>query len=63
MPPIYDAQVPDETMPVSTEDGWDMSDRVAREEGLHVGHSTGANIFAAVKLAERIHREGRRAAS
>jgi cysteine synthase B len=59
VPPIFDAGVPDETMPVSTEDGWDMSDRVAREEGLHIGHSTGANIFAAVKLAERLHQAGR----
>ncbi len=59
VPPIYDTRVPDEVMPVSTEDGWDMSDRVALEEGLHIGHSTGANIFAAVKLAERIHESGR----
>lgn len=59
VPPIFDASVPDETMPVSTEDGWDMSDRVAREEGLHIGHSTGANIFAAVKLAERLHAQGK----
>jgi cysteine synthase B len=59
VPPIYDSHVPDEIMPVSTEDGWDMSDRVALEEGLHIGHSTGANIFGAVKLAERMHKEGR----
>ena len=59
VPPIFDPGVPDETMPVSTEDGWDMSDRVALEEGLHIGHSTGANIFAAVKLAERIHAAGK----
>ncbi|HLV64808.1 MAG TPA: cysteine synthase family protein [Polyangiaceae bacterium] len=57
VPPIYDPSLPDEIMPVSTEDGWDMADRVAAEEGLHVGHSTGANIFAAVKVAERAHRE------
>ena len=24
------------------------------DEGLHVGHSTGANIFAALKIAERL---------
>lgn len=57
VPKIYDATLPDEHMNVSTEDGWDMADRVAAEEGLHVGHSTGANIFAAVKIAERLHRE------
>jgi cysteine synthase B len=57
VPPIYDSSVPDEIMPIGTEDGWDMSDRLAAEEGLHVGHSTGANVFAAVKIAERLHRE------
>jgi len=57
VPGIYDPKLPDEIMPVATDDGWDMSDRVAAEEGLHVGHSTGANIFAAVKLAERAHKE------
>lgn len=57
VPAIYDPGVPDEIMPVATEDGWDMADRVAAEEGLHVGHSTGANIFAAVKIAERLSRE------
>jgi cysteine synthase B len=57
VPPIYDSSIPDEIMPVGTEDGWDMSDRLAAEEGLHVGHSTGANVYAAVKIAERLHRE------
>lgn len=57
VPPIYDSGVPDEILPVSTEDGWDMSDKVAELEGLHVGHSTGANIFAAVKIAERLQKE------
>jgi cysteine synthase B len=55
VPKIYDADLPDEHMSVTTEDGWDMADRVAAEEGLHIGHSTGANIFAAVKIAERLH--------
>ena len=57
VPPIYDPSVADELMRVSTEDGWDMADRMAAEEGLHVGHSTGANVFAALKIAERLHRE------
>lgn len=54
VPEIYDASVPDEHMGVRTEDGWDMADRLAREEGLHVGHSTGANVFAALTVAKRI---------
>ncbi|MEA2749543.1 MAG: hypothetical protein QOI41_3686, partial [Myxococcales bacterium] len=58
VPAIYDPKAHDELYPVSTEDGWDMADRLAREEGLHVGHSSGANIFCAVKIAEKLQREG-----
>jgi cysteine synthase B len=59
VPPIYDPKVPDLIVPVATEDGWDMADRLTREEGLHVGHSSGANVFAAVKTAERLQAEGK----
>jgi cysteine synthase B len=58
-PAIYDPRVPDEILPVGTEDGWDVSDRLAREEGLHVGHSTGANVFGALTIAQRLHAAGR----
>jgi len=56
VPAIYDPSLPDEILPVATEDGWDMAERVAAEEGLFVGHSTGANIFAAVQIAEQLQR-------
>lgn len=59
VPAIYNPRAHDEVFPVSTEDGWDMADRLAREEGLHVGHSSGANIFCAVKIAERLEAEGK----
>jgi cysteine synthase B len=59
VPAIYDKSVHDELMRVSTEDGWDMADRLAREEGLHIGHSSGANLFAAVKIAEKLQAEGK----
>jgi S-sulfo-L-cysteine synthase (O-acetyl-L-serine-dependent) len=51
VPPIYDPHVPDRIFPVTTEDGWDMADRLAREEGLHVGHSSGAAVWAALQVA------------
>ncbi|MDD9938655.1 MAG: cysteine synthase family protein [Myxococcales bacterium] len=54
VPEIYDPKLPDEHMPVGTEDGWDMADRLAEEEGIHVGHSTGANVFGALEVAKRI---------
>ncbi len=57
VPAIYDPSRADETVRVSTENGWDMADALAREEGLHVGHSSGASVFAAVKLAEQLQRE------
>jgi cysteine synthase B len=55
VPPIFDPRVPDEHMVVTTDDAWDMAERVAELEGLFVGHSTGANIHAAVRIAERLH--------
>jgi S-sulfo-L-cysteine synthase (O-acetyl-L-serine-dependent) len=58
VPEIYDARLPDEIVTVKTEEGWDMSDRLAAEEGLFVGHSTGANVFAAVRIAETLHKAG-----
>jgi cysteine synthase B len=57
VPPIYDAGLADERVTVATEDGWDMTERLAAEESLYVGHSTGANVSAAVRIAERLHRE------
>jgi S-sulfo-L-cysteine synthase (O-acetyl-L-serine-dependent) len=59
VPPIFDAKVPDRITAVTTEDGWDMADRLVREEGLHVGHSSGANVFVAVQTAERLQAEGK----
>ena len=59
VPPIYDAKLADERMFITTEDGWDMADKLAREEGLHVGHSSGANLFAAISIAEKLAREGK----
>ncbi len=53
VPNIYDATLPDEILPVSTDDGWDMSERLAEQEGLLVGHSSGANVAAALTLAKR----------
>lgn len=57
IPGIHDASAYHETMRVTTEQGWDMADQLAREEALHVGHSGGAAVFAAVEVAKRLHRE------
>lgn len=56
VPAIYDASLPDEILPVGTEEGWDMADRIARDEGLHIGHSSGANVHGALQVAKRLER-------
>lgn len=61
VPAIYDASLPHDHVEVATEDGWDMAERVVTEEGLHVGHSSGANLFAAVRLANELAGRGERA--
>ena len=57
VPPIYDPSVPDRNMKVSTEDGWDMADRLAREEGIPAGHSSGANVVVALRIADELERK------
>ena len=51
VPGIYDPALADENVEVTTEAGQEMTRRLAREEGLLVGTSSGANVFAALRLA------------
>jgi S-sulfo-L-cysteine synthase (O-acetyl-L-serine-dependent) len=51
VPGIYDPALADENVEVTTEDAQEMARRLAREEGLLVGTSSGANVFAALRLA------------
>ena len=53
VPGIYDDSVADERMTVATEDAQAMTRRLAREEGILVGPSSGANVFAALEVARR----------
>jgi len=54
VPGIYDAGIADEQMETSTEDAHKMCLRLAREEGVLVGVSSGANLSAAMRTAERL---------
>jgi S-sulfo-L-cysteine synthase (O-acetyl-L-serine-dependent) len=41
----------DVRMPMGTEEAWDTAERLAREEGLFVGHSAGAAVAGALRVA------------
>jgi cysteine synthase B len=58
VPPIWDPSILDEVMPMSTDAGWDMADRLAREEGLLAGHSAGAAVAGALVVARRLKERG-----
>jgi cysteine synthase B len=53
-PGIYDETILDGTFFVKTEDAYEMMTRLAKEEGLWVGPSSGAAFCASLKLAESI---------
>ena len=54
VPGVLDRTLLDETIPVSDDDAIAMMERLAREEGLLVGISAGANVYAACAVARRL---------
>ena len=52
--PLWQDEIADQIEQVSTEEAVAMVRRLAREEGLFAGTSTGANVIAALRLAERL---------
>jgi cysteine synthase B len=54
VPEIYDSALADENMALATEEAHVMTRRLAREEGLFVGISSGAAAAAALRVAETL---------
>lgn len=52
--PLWRPELPDAIQRVSTEEATAMALRLAREEGLFCGTSTGANLVAALRVAEEL---------
>jgi cysteine synthase len=52
--PMWRADIADQIERVSTDDAVEMALRLAREEGLFAGTSTGANVIAALRVAEQL---------
>jgi cysteine synthase B len=53
-PGIYDPALADDRLSISTEEASEMVRKLAREEGLYVGVSSGAAFAASLKLASRL---------
>jgi len=54
MPPLWDPSLVDEILPVKTDDAKEMARRLARQEALFAGTSSGANVIASIEVAKRL---------
>jgi cysteine synthase len=52
--PLWQEEIADQIERVSTQDAMSMAFRLAREEGIFAGTSTGCNVIEALRLAERL---------
>jgi cysteine synthase B len=59
VPRIYDPSVTSRTIEVDTEDAHKMVKRLAREEGILAGVSSGGNVHAALQIGRQLAKEGR----
>ena len=58
VPGIYDDQIADGNLWIETEDAYTRVRRMAREEGILVGISSGCNVHAATLLARELAERG-----
>ena len=54
IPPLWNPDIADEIIAVKTEDAKEMTRRLAREEGIFAGTSSGANVIASIQIAQQL---------
>jgi cysteine synthase B len=54
VPPIYHPEELNGVLPMDTDEAWNVSERLAKEEGLLVGHSSGASLAGGLRIARRL---------
>jgi len=54
IPPLWEPDLVNEIIKVTTEEAKEMTRRLAKDEGLFVGTSSGANVVAALRVARRL---------
>ena len=60
IPKIYDASVIDGVIRVKDDDAGDIARRLAKEEGIHTGISSGASMFGALQLSKMPENKGKK---
>jgi cysteine synthase A len=59
VPDVLERKLVDEVITVTNDEAFDMARRLAKEEGILCGISSGANVHAAVKYASRPENQGK----
>jgi cysteine synthase B len=59
VPAIYHPGELDGVLPMDTDEAWDVSERLAKHEGMLVGHSSGASLAGGVRIAKRLAAAGK----